>query len=209
MIIGVDEVNFSPSLAGDCVVCAYFKKPDLDEVPGVTDSKKLTHKQRLDLFGRLQKEGWYQIQLASVNEIEHLGIYLARNRAIAQAVRGLLSKIQPMFWGDRFKVIIDGKFSEAWLSMIVRDEDVDVESMIGGDEKIYEISAASIIGRIYIDALFEGFGVFYPGYDLENCHGSPSKIMYSKLRASGPTPYHRQGTYGRAWWHKIMRGGQT
>jgi len=192
-----EEVNFSPSIAGDCIVVAYYA---IRKIKGVTDSKKLTHKKRLELFPKLQRWGHYQVQVASVNEINDIGIYLARNRAIIQAIRGLMSRLQPT---GRVRIIIDGKFSEAWLARI-RTPGTETECIIGGDEKVYECGAASIIARVYADSLFEGFGKFYPGYGFEHDHGSPSKNHIEALRKKGPSPYHRTKNYAAEWWKRIM-----
>lgn len=204
MIIGCDEVNFSPSLAGDCVICAYARRPELPKARGVKDSKLLTAEQRLKLFKKLQR-GTFTVVPATVNDINQIGIYKARNSAITSAINGILRKIQysGRFPAEEMKVIIDGYFSDSWLKSFRLLSGLWVECLVNGDQKIYEISAASIVARVYADALFAGFGQFYPGYDLEKCHGSPSKKMYAKLRESGPTPYHRTN-YGRHWWEKIM-----
>jgi len=203
-IIGVDEANYSPSLAGDCIVVAYLKT--LKRIRGVKDSKQLAHKKRLELLPKLQAHGLYSIALASINDIEHLGIYKARNLAIIEALKTIKTKL---FWlgfsnEDKVEIIIDGCFSNFWIDTFYSACDLPVSCLIKGDEKVYEISAASIIARTYADCLFEGFGKFYPGYDLENCHGSPSKKMYEKIRAQGPSPYHRIGSYAPGWWEKIQ-----
>lgn len=210
LIIGIDEVNFSPSLAGDCVVVALARRQGTRKVRGVRDSKQLTHRQRLSLFGKLQDASLYAVVPATVNDINLIGIYKARNLAIFDSIGRLLSKLQyaGLFPADPINVLIDGYFSEAWQRTFRIKTNLQIECLIKGDEKIYEISAASIIGRVYADALFAGFGSFYPGYRLELNHGSPDKIAYEKIRESGPTPYHRTN-YGKGWWEKIMRTDKT
>lgn len=213
MIIGIDEVNFSPSLVGDCIICAYARKPGIRKVRGVKDSKQLTAKKRLGLFERLHKIGTYSIVLATVNDINELGIYKARNIAIEFAILKLIRKIKANnIYYQRIinKIIIDGYFKKQWLndlSIVLKiryfGNYIPVECLINGDQRIYEISAASIVAKVYMDALFQGFGSFYPGYRMEKNHGSPDKVMYEKLRKDGPTPYHRTN-YGLKWWKKIM-----
>lgn len=215
MIIGVDENNFSPSIAGDCVVTAYVAKK---KVRGVKDSKILTHKKRLELFGKLHEAGSYSIMPATVNDINEMGIYKARNLAIEFAIYKLIKKVRAndvYYQGSIDKVLIDGYFKKEWLndlSTVLKiryfGNYIPVECLVNGDKLVYEISAASIIGKVYVDSLFKGFGSFFPGYDLEKCHGSPSKKMYDKLRESGPTPYHRTN-YGLGWWEKIMTGKRS
>lgn len=204
MIIGIDEVNYSPSLAGDCVVCALAADR---QVPHVTDSKQLSHDAQLRLFKALQKTSHYAVVPATVNDIDSLGIYKARNLAMVQAGGLLLRKLHQLGIRDQVaKIVLDGYFSKKWLSMFSAEWlGYEVEAVIDGDAKIYELGAASIVARVYADALFAGFGQFYPGYDLEKCHGSPSKKMYDKLREAGPTPYHRTN-YAKDWWDKIMKG---
>lgn len=207
MIIGVDEVNFSPSLAGDCVVCALAAHKKIE---GVKDSKQLTPGQRLKLFGELQENSYYSIAPATINDINQLGIYEARNLAIENSARSLVNKLK--FFGQKFpiarrlieveKIIIDGYFSKTWILYFQSAIDIQTESIVDGDQKVYEISAASIVAKVYVDALFQGYGSFYPGYNLEINHGSPDEKIYEKIRKSGATPIHRQN-YGLGWWKKI------
>jgi ribonuclease HII len=218
VIIGVDEVNFSPSLAGDCVVVALVQKGR--KVQGVRDSKQTTLKERLRLFARLQKECWYSIALASVNDIRNAGVYDARNLAISEALDSLLSRIivyrqalkfyrwrNAMNRLDDIRIIIDGRLSAEIKEALARRiaNACRIDGLIKADEIVYEVSAASIVAKVYVDALFAGFGAFWPGYGLEHDHGSPSAAHKNALRRLGPSPYHRTGVYGRAWWERILR----
>jgi len=202
MIIGVDEVNFSPSIAGDCVVCALT--PTNKRVPGVRDSKLLSPAQRLEVWPELQKHNIYSVTLATVQDISHIGVHLARNNAMIAAVRQLLDKLYAMqISTDKASVLLDGYFSAAALNLMRRKIGIPVTCKTKADKGIYEVAAASIVAKIYVDALFGGFGAFYPGYNLETNHGSPDPVMYKQLRLRGPTPYHRVN-YGQAWWERIM-----
>lgn len=205
-IIGIDEANYSPSLAGDCVVAGYYRTGE--KVRGIMDSKQLTHSQRLRLFKGLHEQGLYYIIPATVNAINNVGVYRARNFAIIELMKAIQRMISAS-GSSVDKIIIDGYFSERWMSTFQRNaqswQPIGVFCQVKADETVYEVSSASIIARVYADALFEGFGKFYPGYDLEQCHGSPSKKMYAKLREKGPTPYHRIN-YGKGWWDKVYKG---
>jgi len=200
-LIGIDEVNYSPSLAGDCVICALYA---LRRVRGVKDSKQLTHKQRLNLFGKLHYHSIYSIVPATVNSINSVGIYKARNYAIATAFENLYLQLLGMNIKPE-KAIIDGPFSKGWMNYFKSKIAIPVECMVNADEIIYQVSAASIVARIYADALFTGFGSFYPGYNIERNHGSPDKVMYEKIRKDGACPYMRVN-YGQSWWKKIQEG---
>jgi len=202
MILGVDEANYSPSLAGDCVVCSLAA---LEKVEGVKDSKQLSKKSQLELFSELQKKSVYSIVPATVNSINTEGIYKARNRAVIASLGLLIMELKDRGIGyGEIEVIIDGYWSQRWKRIIsLNIREVPVKGLIHGDSLIYEISAASIVARVYADALFGGFGLFYPGYRLERSHGSPDPIMYEKLYECGPTPMHRT-SYGFKWWKLIL-----
>jgi ribonuclease HII len=199
LIVGVDENNFSPSIAGDCIVTALAAK---EKVEGVKDSKILTHKQRLHLFSELQKHSQYIVVPASVNLISEVGIYEARNLGIILALQGMQRVLD-----KEVHVIIDGPFSKKWMDKFnAAVPGWSIECLVDGDTKIYEVSAASIIGRVYADALFAGFGQFYPGYGFEIDHGAPSKKHYEALRRMGPSPFHRWRGYAPEWWKSIQGG---
>jgi len=173
-------------------------------VRGVKDSKQLTHKQRLKLFGKLHYYSVYTIVPATVNSINSIGVYKARNYAIASALENLYLQLLGMNIKPE-KAVIDGPFSKEWMNYFRSKVAIPVECLIDADSKVYEVSAASIIGRIYMDSLFTGFGSFYPGYNLEKNHGSPDRVMYEKIRKDGACPYMRVN-YGKSWWEKIRKG---
>ena len=64
--------------------------------------------------------------------------------------------------------------------------------------------AASIVAKVYLDALFEGWDQYWPGYGLNSNHGSPSTQHYTALREKGPTPVHRTANYATEWWRRII-----
>jgi len=103
------------------------------------------------------------------------------------------------------RAVIDGPFSKEWMNYFRSKVTVPVECLIDADNKVYTVSAASIVARVYADALFEGFGKFYPGYGFEHDHGSPSKAHIEALRKAGPSPYHRTN-YAVGWWERIRKG---
>jgi ribonuclease HII len=179
----------------------------VEEVGGVMDSKKTTRAQRVELFKELSKKSHYSVHIATVNDISGLGIYQARNLAVEMAGLCLLKKIRSKGYGwPNKQIIIDGHFAKKWLLHYESTFTVPTICMIGGDSKVYEISAASIVAKVYVDMIFDGMARDYPGYRLDKNHGSPDPEMYEKLRSDGPTPFHRIEGYGKEWWDKIMEG---
>lgn len=200
-IIGIDEVNYSPSFAGDCIVVACHLLAD--PPPGLLkDSKVTTLKQRLTAFKWLQENSLYIVEVAGVNHLSHLGIYGARNQAIWRAINGLVN-IMPE--KNNIKILIDGL--ESWRPAIEKQGtySVDFELIKGGDKIIPAISAASIIAKVYVDALFEGWAKYWPEFNMmASDHGSCGKKHLNALRKHGPTPIHRTRGYAHRWWKLII-----
>lgn len=200
---GVDENNFSPSLSGPVVVTALYT---FKEVSGVDDSKALTHNKRLSLLGEIQESSVYTISLATIPMIRDVGIVKARDIAILQALIGLMETLG----GSKVvtEVLLDGRWSKKQLSYFITQTGF-VNIFQGKDEEDYAIAAASIVGKVYIDSMFRGFGAFYDGiYGDHFNKGGVSREHRESLRAFGPTPFHRPRNYGRKWWRSILEDEQ-
>jgi len=202
-IIGCDEVNFSPSLCGDCVVCCLYNLRD--KVDGVKDSKKLTHKQRIELFRELRKSTIYSVSLATPSMIDYVNIYHARNNAIISSAMSLAQTLGQMNKRmDGLEVWIDGKWSEKKMKEFEIITSLRFKGIQNGDDTVYEISAASIVAKVCVDALFRGFMDFYPQQGIGLDHGVLTKVHKEELREKGLSPYHRGGVYAKNWWNKIL-----
>ena len=207
MIVGIDESNFSPSLSGDCVVCAFARTGK--SVVGIDDSKKLSPSKRLELFGALQGESLYYVVPATPNSISKINVYKSRNIAIASAVRGLCYLLKASGYTPS-KVIIYGYWSTEWKKAFSKDcFDMRVEGAIRGDESIYEVSAASIVAKVYCDCLLAGWDLLYPKRGIGCDHGSLTEEHKIQLRERGPSPVHRTGVYAQDWWDRILNGGDS
>ena len=190
-------IDFSPSLAGDCVVCALWYPPDKPRVEGVKDSKQLTHKKRVKLFEEIQQRGaLYAIVPATVRSINELGIYAARDLAAQTAVFELDRILERELGHKADRILVDGKYK-----MIT---DPRAEFIVRGDETEYIISCASIMAKVYFDALMEGYESFWPGYGMNKDHGSLSKKHKAALKTQGPSPVHRiGGAYAKQWAERL------
>ncbi len=208
--IGVDEVNFSPSICGDTVVCACMI-PSTAKVPRgwMKDSKQTTLRQRLRAFNWLQWNSLYVVEIATVNHIAAFGVHRARNIAMYRAMTGLvgLSNLSTKKL-TRYEIVVDGPpikdLTELW--KLAPAENADLTFVVNGDEKVKVVSAASIIAKVYVDATFEGWEVYWPGFGMNRDHGSPSKAHEAHLRKWGPSPIHRQKGYAEEWWREILSG---
>lgn len=204
LAIGVDECNYSPSLAGDCVVAACWLPIDDSPIRGIDDSKRLTHAQRLKAFKQITEHGLFTVVPASPTDVANFGIHQSRNIAASLAVCGLDAKMQMKGVGRASVVICDSgmAFVENHLSL----GSIRVLATKSADRTSYLVGAASIVAKIYLDALFEGYNTFWPGYALNRNHGSGSPDHYAGIRKKGPSPVHRTRGYGEQWWQRVLAG---
>ncbi|MGD2118386.1 MAG: ribonuclease HII [Chromatiales bacterium] len=175
LICGVDEVGRGP-LAGPVIAAAVI----LDEqqpILGLKDSKKLSEKKReaLNLEIREKALSW-SIGRAEVHEIDELNILHASLLAMQRAVNGLHIQAQ--------HALVDGNRAPI-LSC-------SVETIVGGDNLIDCISAASIIAKVARDNEMCDLDVLYPGYGLSQHKGYPTKMHLHALAELGVTDIHRQ-----------------
>lgn len=175
VICGVDEAGRGP-LAGPVCAAAVILPKHL-EIPGLTDSKKLSDKRRRELFPEIQRQALaYGIGFASEKEIDEINIlqatFLAMERALAQLC------ITPEL------ALIDGNRE--------KDFGIPVKTVIKGDSLSANIAAASILAKVSRDDLMLEMAREYPQYGFEIHKGYGTKAHYDALRLYGPCPIHRQ-----------------
>lgn len=175
VICGVDEAGRGP-LAGPVCAAAVILPKHL-EIPGLTDSKKLSDKRRRELFPEIQRQALaYGIGFASEKEIDEINIlqatFLAMERALAQL------SITPEL------ALIDGNRE--------KDFGIPVKTVIKGDSLSANIAAASILAKVSRDDFMLERAREYPQYGFEVHKGYGTKAHYDALRLYGPCPIHRQ-----------------
>ena len=174
IICGVDEAGRGP-LAGPVCAAAVIL-PEHLELPGLTDSKKLSDKKRRELFPIIKEQAIaYGIGLASEKEIDEINIlqatYLAMQRALDQL------QIRPDL------ALIDGNRS--------KDFGLPVKTVVKGDSLSANIAAASILAKVTRDDLMVDMSREYPQYGFEIHKGYGTKAHYAALSEYGPSPIHR------------------
>lgn len=173
LIAGVDEVGRGP-LAGPLVTAAVILK---EPIPGLKDSKKLTEKKRKELALKIEAEALcFAYGRAEAEEIDRLNIHQATLLAMSRAIEGL--SIQPD------EVLIDGQHAPI-LS-------IPFKTIIGGDDLIDEISAASIIAKVKRDEEMIAMDNIYPGYGFAAHKGYGTVKHRQALIDLGPCPIHRK-----------------
>jgi len=174
LIAGVDEVGRG-ALFGPVVAAAVIL-PHGCRFKGLRDSKQLLAKDR----ERLAKEIRSRCLAAAVAEvdvetIDRVNIYQASKLAMLQAVRQLTP--EPDF------LLIDAMRIE---------HDCPQQSLIYGDCLSVSIAAASVIAKVYRDALLCQMDEEFPGYGLSSHKGYGTPKHIEALRLLGPSMQHRK-----------------
>ena len=175
IIAGVDEVGRG-SLVGPVYAAAVILKKNLDKKK-LKDSKKLTKKNREILEKYIKKNSHWSIGSASLKEIEKLNILNASLLAMKRAIKKLNKK--PM------QILIDG-------NKLPKIKNYNLKYVIKGDEKIPEISAASIIAKVSRDRLITKMSKKYIRYSWNKNSGYGTKDHLSAIKKFGITKYHRK-----------------
>lgn len=174
VICGVDEAGRGP-LAGPVCAAAVILPPHL-ELPGLTDSKKLTDKKRRELFPIIQEQAIaYGIGFASEKEIDEINILQATFLAMERALDQLAVKPD--------LVLIDGNRE--------KDFGIPVKTVVKGDSLSLNIAAASVLAKVSRDDLMVKMSETYPEYSFEVHKGYGTKAHYAALTQHGPSPIHR------------------
>ena len=175
LIAGVDEVGRGP-LAGPVVTAAVIL-PATYDLPGLTDSKKLSVKKRAQLSEQIKSQAvCWALGEASVAEIDQLNILHATMLGMQRAVTKL--RITPQ------QVLVDGNRTPEF--------GIPARATAGGDGLEPAISAASIIAKVARDAVMRDYALQYPQYGFERNSGYPTKQHREALIAYGITPIHRR-----------------
>ena len=176
VVAGTDEVGRG-ALAGPVIAAAVILETNID---GLDDSKKLSEKKRTNFSNSILENSIYAFGSASNDEIDNINILNASLLAMKRAILNL--SVKPDL------VLVDGIHKP--------DLDIKMESIIGGDALIKEISAASIIAKVYRDNLMIEYDKSYPLYGFKNHKGYGTKQHLDLIKINGVSSIHRKSFKG-------------
>lgn len=173
---GVDEAGRG-CLAGPVVAAAVILPKDFHH-PFLNDSKQLSRKRRDELRIVIESESIaWAIGKASVDEIDKINIlqasFLAMHRAISQL------KPVPEF------LLIDGNRFKKY-------QDIEHNSIIGGDGKFLSIAAASVLAKTHRDEEMEILHMQFPHYCWDRNMGYGTELHRDSLLKFGHCIHHRK-----------------
>ena len=177
LIAGVDEVGRGPLVGPVVTACVIL--PEKFDLPGLTDSKKLSEKKREALYPMIKEQALgIGIGIVSAKRIDEINIYEATKEAMVKAISNCPIKPE--------HVLIDA---------MKLNLDVPSTSIIKGDLKSITISAASVIAKVTRDHMLLELDQKYPMYDFKHNKGYPTKKHLEALEKYGVLEEHRK-TYG-------------
>lgn len=176
---GVDEAGRGP-LAGPVVAAAVILDSGAP-VRGLADSKKLSARRRDELAIKIKQcaVSW-SVAWSDPAEIDALNILAATMLAMRRAILGLT--IMPTY------VQVDGNRLP---DLDFNTTAINGESIVGGDDLVSEISAASIIAKTTRDRMMVSLDKLYPRYEFSRHKGYGTAVHQAKLREFGPCREHR------------------
>ncbi len=179
-VAGVDEAGRGP-LAGPVVAAAVILRPE-QSMAGLADSKKLSAERREQLAVAIRADALaWSVAWADAAEIDALNILGATMLAMRRAILGLT--IMPA------AVQVDGNRLPR---LSIGEHEPVGEAIVGGDDKVPSISAASILAKTVRDRIMLDMDRLYPDYGFARHKGYGTAIHRERLRQHGPCEQHRR-----------------
>lgn len=194
LVGGYDEVGRG-AFAGPLVVAVVTLRHVLDAPAGLADSKTLTAARREELVAPL--EGWVQewaLGEASAQEIDAWGMRRCLAVATTRALAALSTPPEILFVDGPLNVLRPPE-RVVLSNKPVPDEpyrDLDVVTVVKGDERSATIAAAAIIAKVARDAQMRVLAGSDDPYGWASNKGYGSAAHREALERLGPTSHHRQ-----------------
>ena len=118
----------------------------------------------------------FAIGAADSQEIDKINILQASLLAMQRSLEKL--DVKPK------KVLVDGTH--------IFETTIEIESIVGGDNLIPSISAASVVAKVYRDRLMTAYSKEFPNYGFDKHKGYPTKLHKEMIKRYGFTKIHRR-----------------
>lgn len=180
ILCGIDEAGRGP-LAGPVVVAGVIIKPGT-RIEGIRDSKKLTFDKREFLYDCIVENAlYYDVQIMDEITVDRINIL----KSCMMGMENIMGK----FKNSCDKFVIDGNYLKF-------DNDrhllYNYETIVKGDDKVYEISCASILAKVTRDRLMIEYDSIYPEYGFKNNKGYGTRRHIESIIKHGPCDIHRK-----------------
>ncbi len=174
-IAGIDEAGRGP-LAGPVVAACVILEPN-NPITDLADSKRLSVKKREALYDdiKLNAHAW-GLGYATAGEIDKINIHQATLLAMYRAYFSMQTKAKHVY--------IDGLHCPKL--------PVPCTAIVKGDQRVAQISAASILAKVTRDREMENYHEDLPQYGFNQHKGYPTAQHIAALKEYGPCKLHRK-----------------
>lgn len=168
LIVGVDEAGRG-CLLGPVVAAAVILPPSYKNEK-INDSKKLSEKQREELYQTIIKDAIdFGVGIVEAEEIDKINILEASKKAMLIAINNLHHKYQ-LIISDATKL----------------NTEVTTIPLVKADAKCLNVAAASIIAKVTRDHICLELDKKYPKYHIKEHKGYGTKSHMDALKQYGP-----------------------
>lgn len=185
LLIGVDEAGRG-AWAGPLVAAAVcLKSRRKFDYPLIRDSKKLSARQREEVFDYLQHNCEIGVAIVDAKEINTVGLQRANVLAVERAVYSLLSDYSGATMN--YKIFID--YIGGFKTYTTLKNNYALHKF--GETKYKEIAAASIIAKVTRDRLMSALVNQFPDYKFDVHKGYGTAQHKQALSVFGVSDIHR------------------
>lgn len=182
-VVGVDEAGWGP-IAGPLSAAAVVLDTNTPYPNYIKDSKKLSDSRRKEAYYWIKKNAVY-VDYVEVPAAVFSSLGAARARELAFCA--LLDNANKASEAEHKSVyhLLDGSYAP-------RGYKGQLTTIVKGDSRVVEISAASIVAKVLRDATMLTLDQSYPEFKWHANKGYATKDHLEALRVHGATPLHRQ-----------------
>lgn len=182
-IIGTDEARRGPGAGPVFAAAVCFKEHNNDlynELSILNDSKKLSEKNREELYDIIKKHSIYFIQAGSVEDIEKNNIL---NTSL-NCMKLSCEQVQKQLGKAKTLTLVDG-------NKLIKKYAMAQKTVVKGDAKSASIAAASILAKVSRDRFMDELAQKFPQYGWEQNKGYLTAKHVDAIKQYGPTKWHR------------------
>ena len=183
-VIGTDEAGRGPASGGVFAAAAAFINPKqelINDLAKLNDSKKLSRKNREELYPIIKANTINKVICVEVNEIEKFNILNSSLKAMKLACESVISQLN----GLETITLVDG-------NKLIKNYEFAQKYVIKGDSLSASIAAASILAKVERDWYMDKLDLEFPEYNWRQNAGYLTKQHIEAIHKFGVTKYHRR-----------------
>tara|TARA_Y100000591_G_C21733899_1_gene645599 strand:- start:38 stop:850 length:813 start_codon:yes stop_codon:yes gene_type:complete len=197
--IGIDEVGRGPLFGRVYAACVILPKKDNFKYEIIKDSKKFSSKKKMrEVYDYLIKNlDYYSVSYVDEETIDKINILNASHLAMHNSINCLIEKYSNILDIDKTILMVDGNRFKPYCKFIDNNiKQIKHVTIEGGDNKYYNIAAASILAKVEHDEYIEDLCNKYPKlqeyYSLNNNKGYGTSKHIEGIKKYGISPWHRR-----------------